>query len=112
MKRDVSEDQVQLPDDQLLDKLTGYLSDKGDAEGLLKIFMEMSGRLGWNPACPLSRRQRRWAEDMYLKFELDVEEGAANLVSSGKVKVTPEERAKKFGYEAMPRPLRPPGRNF
>jgi len=110
MKRDISEDKVQLSDGVLLDKVIECLEDHDDEE-TLKIFTQMRDRLVWNPNEPLSRRQRRWVEDTYTKFELDVEEGAVNLISSGVVKVDPEERKKKYGFELMPRPLSPPGRN-
>lgn len=59
----------------------------------------------------LSVKQAEWVETVYKRLELDVEEGAQNLVSSGKVKVSEEERQPKFFWEKPEnRPLRPPGR--
>lgn len=58
----------------------------------------------------LTEKQRRYIDDVYERLELDAEVGSANLISSGVVKVTPQERAMRFPYERMPKPLRPPGR--
>jgi hypothetical protein len=78
------------------------------AEDEERAFGDMLDWLERHPANRLSPAQRAWVEDRYRAYELDADEPAENLVSSGKVpNVT---RTAKFGYELMPRPLRPPGR--
>jgi hypothetical protein len=61
----------------------------------------------------LSRAQRDWAERRYTGLELDAEEGALNLVSSGRVaKTSPTlETVKKILAhvpEQFRKPIRPP----
>ena len=60
----------------------------------------------------LTHRQRSWVEKVFFKHNLDREEPAKNLVSSGQVKVTKKEREslQKFLDSLGPRPLKPPGR--
>lgn len=55
-----------------------------------------------------NNKQFSYIEDCYLHLELDADEPAANLVSSGAVKATTS--GQKFAFELMPRPLKPPGR--
>ena len=58
----------------------------------------------------LTARQCEWIEKVYMRLGLDAEEGSANLVSSGIVKVTAAERVPKFSWELPEnRPLKPPG---
>lgn len=54
----------------------------------------------------LSPAQRRWVEERYRHFELDADEPAENLVSSGRVAKT----SVVLPYELLTRPLKPPGR--
>lgn len=59
----------------------------------------------------LTSSQRDWAEEVHARFNLDP--GAANLVSTGKVKVTDAQREelKQFIANAVgPKKLRPPGK--
>lgn len=58
----------------------------------------------------LSSAQRGWAEDRYRAYQLDADQPSENLASSGKVKITDEERAKVYPWEKMARPLKPPNR--
>ena len=85
---------------------SGKLSDVEDS-----AFRDMLEKLEFKPGSSLSPDQRGWADKVYRKLGLDDEEGCHNLVSRGLVKVTSAERAKKFGYELAPRPLKPPGQS-
>jgi hypothetical protein len=78
----------------------------------LEAFTSMWDRLDSGRIDSLSSRQREWVERVYYKHDLDKEEEAENLVSSGKVKVTDKERAslQQFLDSLGPRPLKPPGR--
>lgn len=78
------------------DRLTDYERD---------VFGDMLGRICRTPR-PLSVAQRAWVEGRYLAYELDGDEPAENLVSSGKV----AKSSVVFPYETLPRPEKPPGR--
>lgn len=69
-------------------------------------FREMRDGLN-NGFRSLTPRQYEWVQDWYLRLELDSNEPAQNLVSSGVVK---KSSGTVMGYEMLPRPLRPPGR--
>jgi hypothetical protein len=58
----------------------------------------------------LTTKQRNWAEAVHGRLNLDP--GTANLVSSGKVKVTEKQKAelKDFFASLGPKRLRPPGK--
>lgn len=97
-----------LTDTQLLAKL---LEDERLGEKEEKAFREMLDRLMRSKRnMPLTPSQRQWAEKVYARLELDAEEGAANLISSGQYTPTKDELQKKYGFELMPKPLKPPGR--
>ena len=72
-----------------------------------EAFRDMRTRVGPDG---LTRKQREWVSDRYRLYDLDAEEGSKNLFSSGQVKVTDAERAKKYPWEFMKKPLKPPGR--
>lgn len=78
----------------------------------LEAFSGMWDRLDSGRIQTLTSRQREWVESVYFRLDLDKEEPAENLVSSGKVKVTEKEREslKQFLDSLGPRPLKPPGR--
>ncbi len=62
-----------------------------------------------NCARPLSEKQRNWLEGVARR--LDIDPGAANLVSSGAVKVKPRERESLQSFlDSLDRPLAPPHR--
>lgn len=73
-------------------------------------FTGMLSKLLAGDSKELTGAQRQWAEDIYEKLDLQAEEGAQNLISSGRYVPTEEERLKKYGWETMPKPLKPPGR--
>jgi hypothetical protein len=77
-----------------------------------QAFPDMFDRLESGRQQTLTPKQRSVAEKAYYKLGLEREEPAANLVSTGKVKVTEAERKdlKKFLDSLGPRPLKPPGR--
>lgn len=79
-------------------------------ESELKAFSAMLWRLEEGKFDSLTARQREWTEDVYDKYDLQSQEGAKNLISSGKYVPTSEERVKKYSWESMPKPLKPPGR--
>lgn len=58
----------------------------------------------------LTERQRVWVEEVYDRLDLQSEEPAENLISSGAYKPTAQERERKFPWESMPKPRKPPGR--
>ena len=93
-----------LSDEQLLDKII----EAADDQYLLHTFTGMRDRVlrGYT----LSPRQREWVEDEFSRKHLEADLPAENLISSGQYVPTPEERAKRYTFEDMPRPLRPPGR--
>lgn len=93
-----------LSDDDLLEKLLEEM-DVGDK---FKVFSNMLEQV--QTGRPLSPKQRDWAEDEFKKHNLDDELPAENIISSGRYVPTAEERAKKYPFEMMPKPLRPPGR--
>jgi len=69
-------------------------------------FRDMLHRLRQGYQKELTSAQRSWVKGRYLHFELDADEGALNLVSSGKVAKTKVV----LPYESLPRPVKPPGR--
>jgi hypothetical protein len=71
-------------------------------------FLNMLSALKHGHKQELSPDQRRWAENTYLRLQLDAEEPSENLVSSGKVKKTSS--TARYAFELQPKPLRPPGR--
>jgi hypothetical protein len=77
-----------------------------------EAFNDMYDRVESHRVDELTSRQRAWVEKVYFRHNLDREEPAKNLVSSGKVKVTQKEREslQKFLDSLGPRPLKPPGR--
>lgn len=97
-----------LSDTKLLKELidSDQLSDEE-----LEAFSGMLDGLTSGKFKKLTTNQKDWAEGVHCKLNLDP--GTVNLVSSGQVKVTDEQRAdlQKFLNTAMgPKRLRPPGR--
>lgn len=76
----------------------------------LAAFEGMASDLESGKWARLTVRQRDWLNLMHERLGLDP--GAANLVSSGAMKVSNAERQglKKFIDSLGPRPLKPPGR--
>jgi hypothetical protein len=70
-----------------------------------EAFGGMLGRLRHN-AKKITESQREWVEARYLAYDLDADEPALNLVSSGKVAKT----SLVMPYELLPRPEKPPGK--
>lgn len=60
----------------------------------------------------LSDKQRAWVEKTYFKLGLDRETEAENLVSTGKVVLSKEDRQwlKEYTGPRADKPLKPPGR--
>lgn len=71
-----------------------------------RVFKHMQWQLERHAHNRLSRAQRQWVENRYLAYELDADEPAENLVSSGQV---PKTTTATLGCEMMPRPQKPPG---
>lgn len=78
------------------DRLTDYERD---------VFVGMLGLI-CRTSKPLTRPQHEWVEGRYLAYDLDADEPAENLVSTGKV----ARSTVVFPYENLPRPAKPPGR--
>jgi len=97
-------------DRKVLQALVRHTDDLEDAEA--QAFTDMFDRLESGRQQTMTPKQRDWAEKVYYKHGLEREEPAANLVSTGKVKVTEAERKdlKKFLDSLGPRPLKPPSR--
>ncbi len=75
-----------------------------------EIFEGWADRLKSNSCSrPLSLKQRQWLEGVARRLDLDP--GAANLISSGVVQVKPKERESLQSFLAtLERPLAPPHR--
>lgn len=75
-----------------------------------KAFTSMLEELEAGKRGSLTGRQRDWVAGVHGRFGLDP--GTANLVSSGQVKVTAQERKSlnQFLTHLGPKPLKPPGR--
>jgi hypothetical protein len=97
-----------MTDEELLDEvLTKDIPD--DARD---AFQDMRGKIELFKTS-LSPKQRSWVESVARAIGVDVGASPAeNLVSSGKMKVRPEERAgvQKFLQSLGPLPKKPPGR--
>lgn len=94
-----------------LDLLDALLDDDRLTDKERNAFSEMHERLrihafGYDS---LSPRQRDWADNVFHRLELVTI--TENLVPSGRVSPSPAERAKRYPYESLPRPLKPPGRS-
>jgi CHAD domain-containing protein len=104
----MSEDlKVNLTDTQLLeDLLESEKLNEEEEEAFQGMLRDLTSR----KYTKLTPRQRDWAEKSHKRLNLDP--GAVNLVSSGKVKVTEEERKglQEFVSSLGPKKLRPPGR--
>jgi hypothetical protein len=100
---------VNLSDTQLLGRLLECDTLEDEQR---KAFGEMLGRLVSSNRKQLTPAQRQWAERVYSQLELDAEEGAKNLVSSGAYTPTNAERSKVYDFERMPKPLHPPRRSL
>lgn len=77
-----------------------------------EAFDDMFGRIESHRVDELTHRQRAWVEKVYFKHNLDREEPAKNLASTGKVKVTQKDREslQEF-FKSIGHPLKPPGRS-
>jgi hypothetical protein len=71
-----------------------------------EAFSEMHERMQRGTQRSLTSRQRQWVTSRYLHYELDADEPAENLVSSGKVPKTDLV----LPYELLHRPKKPPGK--
>jgi len=98
---------VTLPDLKLLEDLVESEKLEGEEEA---AFSRMLGDLLAGKFQKLTKRQRDWAEWTHKRLGLDP--GAANLVSSGQLRVTEAEREDLKGFLGTlgPKRLRPPGR--
>jgi hypothetical protein len=98
---------VNIPDSKLLEDLVDSekLSDEEEAALTQMLDDLTTGRFQ-----KLTPRQRDWAEGVHKRLGLDP--GTENLVSSGRVKVTEEQRTELQGFLGTlgPKRLRPPGR--
>ena len=91
-------------------ELLSHLIESGDlTDSQRDAFQGMLARLRAGRVKELTPSQRQWADGLYDKFDLQAE-GAKNLISSGQYVPTEEERNKKYDWELMKRPLKPPGR--
>lgn len=90
-----------------LRKLDVLLSTDSLDEWEKEAFESMRQRLEKKGAA-LTDRQRQKVDGAWERLELDAEDGAKNLWSSGKV---PAGKSIRLPYEDMPRPLKPPGRS-
>ncbi len=99
--------ETNLSDTKLLEDLveSEKLSEEEEA-----AFSRMLDDLVAGKFQKLTPRQRDWAEGVHKKLGLDP--GTENLISSGKLKVTEEQRAglQDFLGTLGPKKLRPPGR--
>jgi hypothetical protein len=95
---------------KILRALVRHTDDLDDGEA--DAFTGMFDRLDSGRISSLSSAQREWAERVYYKLGLDREEPSENLVSTGQLKVTEEERQSLQAFLSTlgPRPLKPPGR--
>jgi hypothetical protein len=75
-----------------------------------RAFRGMLNRIEGMPY-KLTERQRVWAEEVYERLDLAAEDGSENLISSGAYVPTAKELARKFPWENMPKPRKPPGRS-
>lgn len=99
-----------FPDVSDIELLQRLLDSDLLAESESKAFNDMLGRLERGTFDGLTGPQRKWAEDVYDKHDLQSQEGAKNLISSGKYVPTQAELEKRYSWELMPKPLKPPGR--
>lgn len=102
---------TRLGDEELLEALLAHdgldADDRIAFAGMLERRRDAEGR--YQHALGLTRPQRQWAEDRYQALELDAEEGAANLFSSGKVpRGIPDPSARHF--ESLSKPMLLPHR--
>ena len=99
--------EISLPDLKILEDLLGSEKLNEEEES---AFTQMHDDLHSGKFQKLTVRQRDWAEGVHRRLGLDP--GTENLVSSGRVKVTEEQRSdlKKFLDTLGPKALRPPGR--
>lgn len=95
-------------DDQEL--LSSLLESSKLTQDQTEAFERMLGDLKAHRFPRLSKRQRDWAEDLHARLGLDP--GTENLVSSGKMSVTADERKglQEFIASLGPKHLKPPGR--
>jgi hypothetical protein len=91
-------------DQQLLDALWPHRHDLSEEES--DFLASARKTLGQKQKLPT--KQHAWAEKIYLRLELDADEAAENLFSSGKIKLLPG--AQTYPWETSPKPLKPPGR--
>ena len=98
---------VGLTDIQILKDLidSEKLTDSEEA-----AFTEMLKGLDSRRIRKLTDRQRQWLEEVHEKLGLDP--GSANMVSSGRIRISEEERRdlNTFLKTLGPKILRPPGR--
>ena len=103
----MAELKVNLTDAKILNDLldSEKLTDEEET-----AFSEMLDSINSRRFQKLTTRQREWAEGVHERLGLDP--GAANLVSSGQVKVSEEQREglQDFLGTLGPKRLRPPGR--
>jgi hypothetical protein len=80
------------------------------SEAELHAFSQMFERIDGSSFRTLTQKQRHWANSVHERLGLDP--GTENLVSSGRVKVTPRERKElgRFLDSLGPRPTLPPHR--
>jgi hypothetical protein len=98
---------VNTPDSKLLEDL---LESEKLSEEEEVAFSRMLSDLKARKFQKLTPRQRDWVEGVHKRLGLDP--GAENLVSSGQLRVTEEERDSLKGFLGTlgPKRLRPPGR--
>lgn len=87
--------------------LTRLLASEDLPDHEREAFQGMLERMGEWPDATLSPKQGSWARDVFERLELDVDEGAQNLWSSGKV---PRGKPVETPPVLLNRPLKPPTR--